>query len=313
MKKSLLGKVFISHSSVDKPLVRRLSRRIEREGFTVWLDERELVAGDSLARNISDALDSARVVLVVVSKASIKSKWLSFEVNKATDRMVKGECRVIPAVVETVILPSEVGGLLYADFTSSFELGSRAVITALENEVSALENKARREAIRKTFRSRVELALFEIFGPTGYTSLMGEYRSINYHSVSLPIPSEDDDRTDITYEIIPSYGRDVKPLPDRWWREYEETIREVPEKLFLVITERPIGFSVQAHDAGSRLAVKVVRDWQQRISQHVVFAELSGLAWKSQYAILKKTQTLLVSLATELRPESRDSNPEVSR
>ena len=50
MKKHLLGKVFISHSSLDKPFVRRLTRRLEKEGFRVWLDERELVAGDSLGK-----------------------------------------------------------------------------------------------------------------------------------------------------------------------------------------------------------------------------------------------------------------------
>jgi hypothetical protein len=100
MKKHLLGKVFISHSSIDKPFVRRLARRLEKEGFGIWLDERELVAGDSLGKKISEALDSARAVLAVASKASIESRWLEFEVNKATSRMVKGECRVIPVVID---------------------------------------------------------------------------------------------------------------------------------------------------------------------------------------------------------------------
>src|SRR4051794_15219003 len=115
MKKHLLGKVFISHSSKDKPFVRRLARRLEKEGFGIWLDERELVAGDALGKKISEALDSARAVLVVASKISVDSKWLGFELNKATSRMVKGECRVIPVIAEECELPAEVGGLLYAD------------------------------------------------------------------------------------------------------------------------------------------------------------------------------------------------------
>jgi TIR domain len=82
--KTLLGKVFISHASTDKPFVRRLVSRLQMEGFQVWLDEHELHVGDQLAEEISKALSSSQVVLVVVSKASIKSRWLKFELNKAT-------------------------------------------------------------------------------------------------------------------------------------------------------------------------------------------------------------------------------------
>jgi hypothetical protein len=134
MDQSLPGQVFLSHSSVDKSFVRKLTHRIEKEGFRVWLDEKKLIAGDPLGKTISEALDRASVVLVVVSKASVKSRWLSFELNKATERMVKGECRVIPVVIEKIELPAEVKGLMFADFTSSFKLGFKAVLTALQHE-----------------------------------------------------------------------------------------------------------------------------------------------------------------------------------
>lgn len=71
-----LGKVFISHTAVDKPFVRRLAKRLAKSRFQVWLDERDLIAGDSLPENIAKALEAAKAILVVVSKASVKSKWL---------------------------------------------------------------------------------------------------------------------------------------------------------------------------------------------------------------------------------------------
>jgi hypothetical protein len=114
----MLGKVFISHSAVDKAFVRMLAHKIEKAGFRVWLDEKELLVGDSLPKKISEAIKSASVVLVVVSSASIQSRWLSFELNQATQKMVEGKCRVIPVVIEQTELPPEVTGLLYADFTS---------------------------------------------------------------------------------------------------------------------------------------------------------------------------------------------------
>jgi TIR domain len=73
-----LGKVFISHTSVDKPFVRRLAKRLEKLRFQVWLDERDLIVGDSLPASVGKALHAAKVILVVVSKASIASKWLRY-------------------------------------------------------------------------------------------------------------------------------------------------------------------------------------------------------------------------------------------
>ena len=78
---ALTGLCRIPVFRVDKPFVRKLAHRIEKEGFRVWLDEKKIVAGDALGKTISEALDRASVVLVVVSKASAESRWLSFELK----------------------------------------------------------------------------------------------------------------------------------------------------------------------------------------------------------------------------------------
>src|SRR5580698_7322323 len=108
-----VGKIFISHTKADKRFVRRLAARLEKEHFHVWLDEHDLIAGDPLPQSIGKALQDAKVILVVVSKASVKSKWLRYELNVATERMIKGECRVIPVAIDDSALPPEVIGLLY--------------------------------------------------------------------------------------------------------------------------------------------------------------------------------------------------------
>jgi hypothetical protein len=68
-----LGKVFISHTSADKPFVRRLAARLKKSHFHIWLDEHDLIAGDPLPQSIGKALQAAKVILVVVSKASVAS------------------------------------------------------------------------------------------------------------------------------------------------------------------------------------------------------------------------------------------------
>jgi len=95
-----LGRVFISHTAADKPFVCRLAARLEKSHFQVWLDEHNLIAGDPLPESIGKALQAAKVILVVVSKASVAPTLLRYELNVATARMIKGECRVIPVVID---------------------------------------------------------------------------------------------------------------------------------------------------------------------------------------------------------------------
>ena len=80
--KCFIGKSFISHYSLDKPIVRKLSQAIKKAGFEVWLDEHELILGDPLRKRIADALQVAKIVIVVVSPNSIKSQWLKYELNQ---------------------------------------------------------------------------------------------------------------------------------------------------------------------------------------------------------------------------------------
>lgn len=274
-KKTRLGKIFVSHSSVDKPFVRKLASAIERAGFAVWLDEKELMPGDPLARRIGEALDNARVVLVVVSAASIASRWLAFELNKASERMVKGECRVIPVVIERVELPPEVGGLLYADFTSDFKLPLKSVLTTLEHE-------AHQRQWSESFWSRAEMLAESTFGPKSYVSIGGEYKSVDYSALTLNARDEESGETSVHYEVISDYGRSA-PLSESWWEEYTQAVSELGEKLFLVVTERPVGFKVQRlRGSPERISYRSIIGWRERVEGYVVFVDLSGLKKESE-------------------------------
>lgn len=268
---AMLGKVFISHSSADKPFVRRLSNAIEASGYQTWLDEKELVPGDPLAKRISEAIDRARVVLVVVSSSSIASRWLAFELNHATDRMVKGECRVIPVVVEKVPLPPEVAGLLYADFTGDFDLPLKSVLTALEHE-------AHTHALNHSFWSRADMLVKAAFHGTGYVSVGGEYNDKDYEIVY--VYAETDERADTTaaYESVSAYGSPARPLNDRWWDEYSSAMTNLNEVLSLVLTERPIEFATETMDSvDSRVSYKPI-GWNKHTFGYAVFVDLSTAA-----------------------------------
>jgi hypothetical protein len=294
MSKHLLGKIFISHSSVDKPFVRRLAARIRKAGYEVWLDEHELLAGDALGEKIAVALKETKVIIVVVSENSVKSKWLKYELNIATERMVKDDRRVIPAVIDDAPLPPEVTGRIYADFRKSFSTGLKSILSALDEET-------RQATSRAGFWIEARNLLEGVFGGRGYGSIRRARQDIHYDLVYLPATVDGNNDTEVVYEIVSSYSTPAQTLTDAWWEEYEEAIAIYDENLFLVVTERPVDFNSYP---GKKVSEKVGY-WGLRFDPdrppyaYVVVADLSGIATGDERKrILLEAKVLLARLAT---------------
>ena len=115
--------IFLSHTSADKPFVRELKSRLEAHGVKdVWLDEAEILVGDSLTKKIEEGLKKTKYIGVVLSPRSIKSNWVERELEIAIDREIStGEVAVLPLLYEKCDLPSFLVGKMYADFTSPTE------------------------------------------------------------------------------------------------------------------------------------------------------------------------------------------------
>lgn len=250
-----LGKVFISHTAADKRFVRRLAARLEKEQFRVWLDEHDLIAGDPLPESIGKALGSARVVLVVVSKASVASKWLRYELNVATERMIKGECRVIPIVIDDTPLPAEVRGLLYANCRKGLTAGLPAIVTALQHE-------SRRAAVEHSFSSRIDLLVEEVFGGRGWVGTT-EYRGRDWEVVTMPVPDLDGEERDAFYDAIEDYSRSwagkANPLDEQWLNEFERGIEDTQTDFALIVSQRPVEFKIDVQS--SKFPNVAIRRW----------------------------------------------------
>lgn len=117
-----MSKIFLSHTSADKPFVRKLATDLRRFGHTVWIDEAEINIGDSLIGKIRDGLDTVDYVAVVLSEASIGSKWVQKEIEIASNREIE-EKRVVvlPIVIQQVELPGFLKGKFYGDFSDEAE------------------------------------------------------------------------------------------------------------------------------------------------------------------------------------------------
>jgi hypothetical protein len=89
--------VFISYSSEDRAaLVRPLAQRLRQDGFSVWYDEFELKAGDSLTQKIDYGLSNSKVGIVVLSPSFFRKNWPRRELAGLTARQLHQSTTLIP-------------------------------------------------------------------------------------------------------------------------------------------------------------------------------------------------------------------------
>jgi hypothetical protein len=137
--------------------------------------------------------------------------------------------------------------------------------------------------------------LEKVFGAAGPVSVLGEYRSIDYDEVSIPVPRDGSDETPIAYDIVSAHRN--TSLSSRWWQEFTEAAEVKPVTLFLVISERPIGFETEQASDQPRVHIKKFPGWTSRFGRVAVFVDLSGLERQADEHIVAAARETLISLA----------------
>ncbi len=76
-------KIFLSHKSVDKPMVRRYYDALKQAGFTPWFDEPEMAAGANLERAIFQGFEESCAAVFFITENFKDEKYLGAEVDYA--------------------------------------------------------------------------------------------------------------------------------------------------------------------------------------------------------------------------------------
>lgn len=130
-----MSTIFISHSSSDKPFVRRLAVDLLQEGLPIWLDDWELEIGDSLIQRIYDGIDGGSYFILVISSASLSSGWVAKEMTAALVKEEQISKRfLIPILLDDSRPPLQVADRLYADFSKGYAAAFEKLSKRLKSE-----------------------------------------------------------------------------------------------------------------------------------------------------------------------------------
>jgi hypothetical protein len=102
-------KVFLCHSSGDKPKVRRLYHKLKKDGVKPWLDEVDLLPGQDWQIEIKKSVRNSDMIIVFLSKTSTnKDGFVQKEIKYAldiADEKPDGTVFIIPAKLEQCDVP----------------------------------------------------------------------------------------------------------------------------------------------------------------------------------------------------------------
>jgi hypothetical protein len=284
-----------------------LAKTLKAHGFNVWLDEKELLIGDPLPQKVSEAIDRARAVIIVVSAASGKSKWLRFELNKATQRMITGGCRVLPVLIQRAELFPELSALLYADFRKRPRSAWRTLLETLRIEASRYPKipRYRLDSSNALDRQRALDKLIQAeFDGHGWADMdISATRSVSWEVLTLyqrPGPE-----ISVAYQEVTDYIDKREPLMIHDWDDFVLTQQdEYGEQFGLLVSQRPPSSQLRdqlyADSSHVRYAVHR-RTWHPKVAATILCDVSDRPSEAASLARIHRVQALIIRLDRESR------------
>lgn len=132
-------RVFLCHSSQDKPIVREIYQRLNAEGWIdPWLDEEKLLPGMDWDLEIEKAVEAADAVIVCLSNHSVTKEGyvqreLRFVLDIALEKL-EGEIFIIPLRLDDCQSPRRLRSWQYVDCfpSSQKERSFQLILKSLE-------------------------------------------------------------------------------------------------------------------------------------------------------------------------------------
>src|SRR5215813_12131455 len=126
--------VFISYSREDAARVLELAAKLREAGVTLWIDQGGIDAASPWSEQIVNALDSAKVLLLMVSESAVHSHNVTKEVALVSER--KGH--ILPVHLQRTVIPAslkyQLAGLQHVEYFDQAQADAnlKAILRSLE-------------------------------------------------------------------------------------------------------------------------------------------------------------------------------------
>ena len=123
-------KVFLSHSSKDRPFVLRLTKVLDRHKVSYWYSASHIVGAKQWHDEIGRALAGCNWFLVVLTPNAVRSHWVKRELLYALNEIRYNE-KIIPLLHKACNysrLSWTLGEFEFAEFEGNFEQGCKDLL-----------------------------------------------------------------------------------------------------------------------------------------------------------------------------------------
>lgn len=144
--------VFISYALEDTEWATWIAGALERNGFTVFVGEKDLLPGDDFLTKVSEVIRNVDVFMLVLSDAYTKSVYCNAEFGIAFSENSNKKLKFISARVSNTIIPTMMLSIKYVDLLNRFDAveAEQRIIYALDEceivrDISEYPKKSRFE------------------------------------------------------------------------------------------------------------------------------------------------------------------------
>jgi hypothetical protein len=100
-------RVFISHSSSDKSFAERVSTALRNSEINPWIDKEQVLVGDDVLEKLGQGLRTMDLLVFIVSKKALRSRWVDRELKFAARREIEEKAiLILPFIIDST--PSSV-------------------------------------------------------------------------------------------------------------------------------------------------------------------------------------------------------------
>lgn len=124
--------VFLSHSSVDKPFVKKLAKDLNQMGVNAWFDKWEIKVGESITWKIEEGIRENEYLGIVLSPEALQSEWVKSEISAGWVKQMQAKKRlVLPIYYRQCSIPYFLADRKYADFRQDYQNGLEELAAVL--------------------------------------------------------------------------------------------------------------------------------------------------------------------------------------